>query len=289
MAEGEPGRSGAAMSTFVEDLEREARGRFVRWDRALWSAFVQGPVARMGQALAASSPDAATGEEVLRAYLRLGAEGIGLGYLYPASAGRQNFFTLAWSDLLPRLLPSLPQPAQAPALARMWNLSENLESAPPWVQRLFCRLGANLSSLENLEDHLHTIANAAMEPPAEPLGDTAITQWVDLSQEDARFMPGEMHFLAPAVVCVHDRHRATAAGGRDAATQGVWLVKKPVLLGAMGCNERLEPSTGKPSKALTALAQRDPRAGDWYSTQHNAWRAVATMHTSQWLAVVLPS
>ncbi|NOK37859.1 hypothetical protein HMI49_32135 [Corallococcus exercitus] len=287
MAEGEPGRSGAAMSEFVDELEKEARGRFVRWDRALWDEFLKGPGVRMGRAL--TSGDAAAGEETLRDYLRLGAEGIGLGYLYPVSAGRENFFTLAWTDLLPRLLPDLRREEQAPALARMWNLGENLESAPPWVQRLFCRLGANLSSLEGLEGHLHTIANEAMEPPSQTLGDTSTAQWVDLSQEDARFMPGEMHFLAPAVVCVHDRHRATAAGGRDAATQGVWLVKKPMLLGPMGCNERLEPSTGKPSKALTSLAQRDPRAGDWYSTQHNEWRAVATMHTSQWLAVILPA
>ncbi|NNC06188.1 hypothetical protein HJC10_25470 [Corallococcus exiguus] len=287
MAEGEPGRSGAtAMSEFVDDLEKEARGRFVRWDRALWSAFLNGPVVRLGRAL--KDGDAASGEELLRDYMRLGAEGIGLGYMYPGSAGRENFFTLAWRELLPRLLPDLRQEEQAPALARVWNLSENLESAPPWVQRLFCRLGSNLSSLEDLEGHLHTIANEAMEPPTQALGDTSTAQWVDLSQEDSRFMPGEMHFLAPAVVCVHDRHRATAAGGRDAATQGVWLVKKPMLLGPMGCNERLEPATGKPSKALTSLAQRDPRAGDWYSTQHNEWRAVATMHTSQWLAVILP-
>ncbi|RYZ42134.1 MAG: hypothetical protein EOO71_09245 [Myxococcaceae bacterium] len=223
MAEGKPGRS--AMSEFVDTVEKEARSRFVRWDRALWTGFVQGPVARMGQAMAASGQ----------------------------------------------------------------NLSENLESAPPWVQRLFCRVGANMPSLDDIEGHLHAIANAAMEPPADTLGDTSTALWVDLSQEDNRFMPGEVHFLAPTVVCVHDRHRATAAGGRDAATQGVWLSsKKPMLLGPMGCNERLEP-TRTPVKALTSLSQRDPRAGDWYSTLRNEWRAVATMHTSQWLAVILPS
>lgn len=277
------------MSEFVDTVEKEARSRFVRWDRALWTGFVQGPVARMGQAMAASGQDAAQGEEILRNYLRLGAEGIGLGYLYPTSAGRQNFFTLAWSELVPRLLPRLAAEHQAAALARMWNLSENLESAPPWVQRLFCRVGANMPSLDDIEGHLHAIANAAMEPPADTLGDTSTALWVDLSQEDNRFMPGEVHFLAPTVVCVHDRHRATAAGGRDAATQGVWLSsKKPMLLGPMGCNERLEP-TRTPVKALTSLSQRDPRAGDWYSTLRNEWRAVATMHTSQWLAVILPS
>ncbi|MCY1040566.1 hypothetical protein OV208_04455 [Corallococcus sp. bb12-1] len=275
------------MSEFVNTLEKEARSRFVRWDPALWQGFLSGPVARMGQALAAGG-DPAQGEEILRAYLRLGAEGIGLGYLYPASAGRQNFFTLAWSDLVPRLLPALPGERQAPALARMWNLSENMESAPPWVQRLFCRMGATLRSLDDIEGHLHAVANEAMEPPTQTLGDTSTALWVDLSQEDSRFMPGEVHFLAPAVVCVHDRHRATAAGGRDAATQGVWLSKKPMLLGPMGCNERLEPSR-KTEKSLTSLAQRDPRAGDWYSTLSNEWRAVATMHTSQWLAVILPT
>lgn len=280
------------MSGFVDELEAEARARFVRWDPALWRELLAGPVPRLGQALAASSRTPEQAEELLRDYLRLSAEGIGLGYLYPASAGRQNFFTLAWSDLIPRLMPAVADTKRAAVLAQLWNLGENLEAAPPWVQRVFCRVGRDLSSLEDIESRLRQVASSALDAPTRPLGSRARTHWVDMSHEDTRFLPGAVHFLAPTVVCVHDRHRKGVAG-REGATQGVWLAETPVMLGAMGCGETL-PATSETLpplevlEALDALEQRDPRAGDWLTTGANPWRAVATMHTSQLLAVLLP-
>jgi hypothetical protein len=276
------------MSSFVEELEANARGRFVRWDPALWQELLAGPVAKLGEALSTSSTRPEKSEELLRAYLRLGAEGIGLGYLYPASAGRQNFFTLAWSDLLPRLLAKVPEAKRAEVLAQLWNLGENLESAPPWVQRIFCRVAAGLTSLTDIESRLRDTAAQAMEPPKAKLGNKAQPYLVHLAAEDSRFLPGAVHFLAPTVLCVHDRHRKAVAG-REAATQGLWLTDgEPLRLGAMGCRETPEP-THEQTPAMTWLSWNDPRVDDWYATTVNDWRAAGTMHTSQFVVVLVPS
>ncbi|ABF91401.1 hypothetical protein MXAN_0308 [Myxococcus xanthus DK 1622] len=284
MAEGEPGRS--PMSTFTDELEANARARFVRWDSALWRELTGGAAQRLGQALFEAGTPAAQGEELLRAYLQLGAEAIGLGYLYPTSAGRQNFFTLAWSDLIPRLLAAVPSAERSQVFAQLWNLGENLESAPPWVQRIFWRVGRELTSLQDIEARLRETSSVALEPPDAPLAARAQAHWVDLSKEDSRFLPGPIHFLSPTVVCVHDRHRQAVAG-RDAATQGIWLAETPVRLGAMGCREVPE-QTHVESPHLDEALREDPRADAWFATLSNDWRVVATLHTSQHVLVFVP-
>lgn len=271
---------------FVQELEASARGRFVRWHPLLWRELLEGPAQRLAEALDAAGVEQREAEALWRTFLRLGAEAIGLGYLYPESAGRKNFFTLAWSSLVPRLLASVAPSERSQVLAQLWNLGENLEAAPPWVQRLFCRVGEELPSLEDFEARLRERTATAMDPPVKKVGYTARPHWVDLSQEDGRFLPGPLHFLAPAVVCVHDRHRG-AVGGREAATQGVWLTDTPVLLGAMGCSETpLVEQQG--AWLLGDVARRDVRAGEWFASVSNEWRGAATLHTSQWLLALVP-
>jgi len=275
------------MSGFVDELEANARGRFVRWHPALWREVLSGPAQQLGEALSAAGLSEREAEPLLRTYLQLSAEAIGLGYLYPASAGRQNFFTLAWAQLVPRLLAAAPHSQRAPVLAQLWNLGENLESAPPWVQRLFCRVGQALPSLDDIEARLRERTAEAMEPPERKVGYSAQALWVDLSREDSRFLPGPLHFLAPTVVCVHDRHRGAAAG-REAATQGVWLSETPMLLGSMGCRETPEVERAG-LYLLKDVERRDPRADEWFCSTANEWRVAATLYTSQQLVVLVPS
>ncbi|MFY2556344.1 hypothetical protein ACN469_01765 [Corallococcus terminator] len=274
------------MSGLADELEASAKGRFVRWDADLWRALLEGPARQLGESLSqkGASPDEA--EELLRAWLRLGAEAIGLGYLYPATAGRQNLFTLAWTDLVPRLLSGVPEAQRAGVLAQLWNVAENLESAPPWVQRLFYRVSQRLGSLTGIEERLRETAALAMEPPTMKLGDKAQPFLVDLSREDSRFLPGPLHFLAPTVLCVHDRHRHAVAG-REAATQGLLLSDTPILLGAMGCREAPE-KTLQQSPHLSTVTWRDPRVDSWFATVTNDWRAAGTLDTSQHVVVLVP-
>lgn len=274
------------MGELVTDLEEDARRRFVRWDANLWQGLLSGPAQQLAEALQAAGVPEAQASQVLESYLRLGAEAIGLGYLFPSSVG-SNFFTLAWNELVPRHLAQLPPGRQAATLAACWNLGENLENAPLWLRRIFMRLCAGLGGLDHLEDLVADVSHRALEAPPHRLGDGFALAWVHLASEDHRFLPGSLHFVAPTVACVHDRHR-TAAGGRDAATVGVWLDETPLLLGPMGCQEQPGDS-GLDFSRLEALERQDPRASDWFAMASNEWRAAVTLETSQFLVVLSPA
>lgn len=275
------------MSDLVAEIEQEARGRFVRWDATLWRELVEGPATTLAEALA-RSVEAERAGALLESYLRLGCEGIGTGLIVPASAGVQTFLTLAWMRLVPASLASLPPERQPDALAACWNLGENLEASPLWLRRLFQRVCAGLTSVAQLEATVEEVERRALAPPARRLEQEFRTQWVHLAQEDRRFLPGPLHFTAPAVVCVHDRHRNGEAG-QDAATAGVFLDDPPLFLGAMGCTEKPARDPGLRMDLLEELERRDPRARDWLSMAANDWRGAVTLETSQFLVALLPA
>jgi hypothetical protein len=277
-----------SVSDLVAELEQQARARFVRWDPALWRDLIQGPAAELLEALQAAGLPGSHCEALIESYLRLGAEGIGLGYLVPASSGAASFLTLAWTRLVPKGLAAVPAARQAQTLADCWNLGENLEASPLWLKRIFLRLCAETTTLGSLEALVADVAGRALEEPKERLGPRPRLVWVHLAQEDHRFLPGTLHFVAPTVVCVHDRHRA-AAGGRDAATQGAWLTDPPLLLGPMGCAETPGNETPESFERLLDLSRRDPRAADWFAMAANDWRAGVTLETSQFLVALLPA
>ena len=275
-------------SSLLERLEAGARERFVRWDGSLWRQLVEGPARELSGNLLEAGHSEEDSRTVLETYLRLASEGIGRGYLFPVSSGARSFFTLAWMSLLPRLLPALDRRRQAKALADCWNLGENLESAPSWLRIVFLRLCGGLSSLEGIESLVAGVSKEAFYPPSELLKEPLRPVWLHLAEEDKRFLPGALHFVAPAVVCVHDRHR-TAAGGRAAATVGVWLSESPLVLGAMGCNDTPAPEKKREAPHWQRLAREDLRLSPRFASIQNDWRAAATLDTSQFLVALLPA
>jgi hypothetical protein len=274
-------------SDLVSELEDSARGRFVRWDGSLWRELCGGPARALAEALTAAGTPAGPGEAILTSYLRLASEGIGLGYLFPASAGAESFFTLAWTKLIPRSLASLPLERRAEVLAECWNLGENLESGPAWLKRIFLRIFSDRASLTDLASVVADVSRQALGEPERKLLRSARPHWVHLAAEDVRFLPGSLHFLAPTVVCVHDRHR-TGGGGRDPATVGAWLSDPPLFLGSMGCREPPPSDPGLRLDVLEGLEKRDPRASDRHAMAANDWRAGVTLETSQFLVALLP-
>lgn len=87
---------------------------------------------------------------------------------------------------------------------------------------------------------------------------------------------------------VHDRHR-TAAGGRDAATLGVWLDEgAPMMLGPMACGET-PPVPSSADAFAAALAPTDARLTTRYSSIANTWRAAVTLRTSQAVITFRPT
>ena len=274
------------MSDLVDAVEVEAQQRFVRWNAELWGELVAGPARELVAGLEAAKTPFQDGRALLESYLRLGAEGIGLGHLFPASAG-ENFLTLAWRHLIPRLLPSVPPSRRAQALADCWNLGENLQTSPAWLGRIFVRLAPSVSRLERLSELVTSVSEQALGEPARPLRESPRVEWIPLADEDRYFLPGALHFVAPTVVCVHDRARGADAG-REAPTVGVWLGDSPIGLGAMGCRET-PPASSDRLDLVESLARLDPRATDVLNASANAWRAAVTLETSQFLVGLLPS
>lgn len=268
------------------ELEHEAERRFVRWDPKLWREIGGGPALELVESLRKAGTPEPEVEALAASYLRLACEGIGLGYLYPASAGADSFFTQAWMGLLPRGLAGVPPARRAEALASAWNLGENLEAAPIWLKRIFLRTGATPESLADLESLVAGISRRALSPPERRLAPPVEAGRVPLGDEDPRFLPGDLHFLAPAVVCVHDRLRI-AAGGREAATLGVWLSDPPITLGPMACGD----SPGKaelPAPLVKEIERLFPRETDWRGAAVNEWYAALSLETSQTLVALRP-
>ena len=179
---------------------------------------LDGPARELAASLRAAGTDDATAQQLLESYLRLACEGIGLGYFFPPELG-EGFFTHAFFRLIPAGLAALPPEKRAQALADCWNLGENLEHAPAWWRRMFVRLsdGASLGALQALV--VRASRDALGEPSARLAGRT-LHLLIDLGAEDRQFLPGALHFVAPTVVCVHDRHEAAVGDARSAS--GWW-------------------------------------------------------------------
>jgi hypothetical protein len=273
--------------SFVDDLEARARERFVRWDGGLWMELVLGPATQLGEALASANAAPAAAEQALRTYLELAIEAVGLGYLYPRATGRDSFFTMAWWTLLPRDLARLPAERWAALLAACWNLGENLEAAPGWLRRLFTRrlLGGGFA-LDQLETVVAEITRDVLSPPPQRLEQAARQMWVALGEEDRHFLPGTLHFVAPTVVCVHDRLRA-GSPGQPGEAMGVWLGDPPLVLGAMRCDEQPVLEAHLPTVAMLIMGG-DARVTEGYAAIANEWRAVLVQTTSQFLLAALP-
>ena len=275
----------------VEELEKEAERRYVRWDPVLWREILEGPAAVLATSLEGQG-SAKDGERLLLNYLRLAREAVGLGYLVPEASGATGFFNSAWFDLLPRLLPALAPADQPTALAQCWNLAENLQRSPPWLRRLMTRSLGRLDSLKGLEEAVGKIEREVNEPPSQAFDTSASGRlrslWRDLGEEDRRFLPGRVHLLAPRVACVHDRQR-TAADGRSAITQGVWLSDPVVLLGPMGCKEDSGVREKASEALINALRPLDPRFTEPFAAAANPWAVIVTLETSQAVVVLLPA
>ena len=262
------------MNDLVDSLEASARSRFVRWDARLWRELVDGPAVTLAAGLDGTVGMA--GRAALVSYLRLACEGVGLGYLFPAAAGREGFLDHAFVSLLPRLLPAVPVERQTHTLAALWNLGENLEAAAPWLRRIFLRRFAALDDLGDLAAIVADVERQALAPPSLRLGVAPRPAWIALAAEDRRFLPGALHFVAPTVVCVHDRSRA-------GASQGVWLADPPLALGPMGCSDGPEAT-----RAWRPPSPADARLTPTFAAVANDWRGAASLVTSQALVGWLP-
>lgn len=195
----------------------EGARRFAKWDAALYADLCAGPAKRLWKRLA-SKP---SGAAVLDAYLTLAAEAIGLGYIDRAgfdafSEGQPatNLIALCWLDQIPKKSFDGNPKAQIERLAKAWNLGEGLLGEAPWMSRYVTAMLRELASIDQLEVELVRVLEPVLAAPAPSSFHGPFTvSTLDAAQLDDRFLPGEMHLAAPAVLCVHDRKRAGVFAG----------------------------------------------------------------------------
>jgi hypothetical protein len=183
---------------------------------------------------------------VLRSYLRLVAEAVGMGCLAHDGVQRDLLSELLVGQVPARLARVAPE-RRAACLASLWNLGEALLDEPPWLNCFAVTFAGEADDLLALPAHLAAVLEPVLVPPPP-------SQWVGpcaLAVLDPRpladsFLPGAMHLAAPAVVCVHDRRH-------DDTQVGVLLAHggQSRLLGATPCLGATAHDGGHPAVAFT--------------------------------------
>lgn len=283
------------MTDRIAAIAEEASARWVRWDPTTWRELLDGPGRRLAERLLATGTPDADAAALTEVFLRLGAEGIGLGYLVPASRiGAETFLGRAWRTWLPDGLARVPPDGRAAAIAQCWNLGENLENSPAWLRRVVELALGDVPDVARLEDAVRDAGVALTAPPTAALREhDAAIDWVWLGDVDPTFLPGRARFVTPTVVCVLDRLR-DGRDGRAAHGLGLWLRDQgPVVLGPMPPPPDDADLPGGPAPHgpfdWTRRRAREPRLTRAFATAGNAARAVATLETSQFVVCARPA
>ncbi|NUQ72571.1 MAG: hypothetical protein HUU21_03370 [Polyangiaceae bacterium] len=223
----------------ISHFEGEGARRFARWDAPLYRAFIEGPGASLLRAIRDSEGAAL----VFEAYLRLLVEAVGHQYIDAACLDKtearspKSLMALALTTQIPTLLPKAPPGDRMALLATTWNLAEGLLGEPAWLNRAVAGALANADSLADLDKRVLRVLEAALLPRARAsLAGPFSVRSVDTRAMDHAFLPGLMHFSAPALLCVHDRKRKGIHAG--------------LLLGPKGAASLLGPCPclGRPDK-----------------------------------------
>jgi len=213
----------------LEEVEGRARRRFHRFSTRAWQRWVELGARPLAEGLSrASGWTDAERESLLSAAAGLGAEAVGLGYLPVPLPGTEEGWTWrALGTLLAARLP-LRSPREAlEELAALWNLTEALETGPPWIRNLVSHFAHRLAPDRSLPSFIREVDAAVGDAGLVPLGEdpSAWTgAWAPLEPPPSALLPGKAAFLAPRIVAVERRGTGQASY--------FWLKPEPVLLGA---------------------------------------------------------
>lgn len=176
-----------------------------RFDAARFHALAAGQGRQLWQRIAGQPHDTA----VMRSYLRLVAEALGMGCLADgAPDGQRDLLSELLASHVPARLAEVAPERRASCLAQLWNLGEGLLQEPAWLNHFAIAFAGGAADLLALPDHLASVLEPVLVPmpPSQWAGPCALAV-LDPQAVADRFLPGPMHLAAPAVVCVHDRRR----------------------------------------------------------------------------------
>ena len=262
----------------IDDIERDVARRFSRFSSAAFADLVERAAVPLAARVALRGDwSDADKEQVLRGFVRLGAEAVGLGYVYEDSGPARSFFTWAFGEILPDRLPRLATPRAAlEELTRFWNLGEGLAHADPIVERLvwLARQELATGSLEGFVGTLEARLSAAGVALLDSAPDRLSVAFLSLAGVSRWALPGRVRFRAPRIVEVEER-----SGGQSAL---IYLQPSPVLLGVLAPDEAAPwPQQPSIADALWATLCGRCRTGALLATLRSPHFAVAVPELSQ--------
>jgi hypothetical protein len=193
--------------TGPEDIARkiaaEAERTHSAWDGALFQRVSQTAARDLWNAL---GPDDRA--PLAESYLTLVREAIGCGYMAGEAPETSSLVAYCLIQRLPFDLPEVSAGQRLKLLADTWNLCEGLAREPPWLDQY---LQSRIAELKHIR-LLGAFLAAEIEPVLQP---GRAVEWkppfsvkvIDTRPLEARFLPGEMNLVAPAVVSLRDRRR----------------------------------------------------------------------------------
>jgi len=220
----------APHSVFEREVNRvKARGeQYAHWNQELFMKIVQAAAQQCWNRIH-KQPNA---EQVFAAYMDLIGEGIRNTYLtqslnshhynYLIQNPTASWLPITWKNFLeyclikkiPLTLSEVPKQQQLEILVKIWNIGENILQQAPWMGLYILSHADELTSLTNIDAFLIDIMDPLLRPPKpaqwQPPFDVSILDGRDIHDD---FLPGEMHEVAPSVVCVHDRRLSGIYGG----------------------------------------------------------------------------
>lgn len=197
----------------INRIQKQAQKQYAYWNNELFMKICKGSA----QICWNNIQHQDNKEKVFAAYLNLIREGIGCAYITQYLQEWQinfNNLNITWTSLLeycllkeiPQTLSEVPATQQLELITKIWNLGENIRQEDPWMEIYIISRIEELSALTKIEDFIIDIMAPLLQPPKkaawQPPYKVSILNGRDIHDN---FIPGDMHQVAPDVVCLHDR------------------------------------------------------------------------------------
>ena len=220
-------------TVFEQEINRVkelGQKQYAHWDNELFMDICKGAAQLCWNSIRKQS----NRDKVFAAYMELIREGIGCAYITQSlSSGHykyliknqktlNKFLGITWKSFLeyclikemPLTISQVPAQQQLDLMVKVWNLGENIRQETPWKGLYILSRAEELPTLTKIEKFLVDTMAPLLRPPAparwQPPFRVSIIDGCDIHDD---FLPGDMHQVAPSVICVHDRRLAGVYGG----------------------------------------------------------------------------
>lgn len=190
------------------------------WNEEVFESFCNTTVKHLESKL-----DKKAKKELVPLFTQLGAEAIGQGFItnvynpgwkdsYVPWVGWQGVLEILWTMIVPDELDTVPVEHRSESLVKLWNLGDNLHREAQWINPfLVSQIKKSCPSLADFQNYIISSLNPLMANREYRWNQPLTVEVIDCSEVHSDFLPGDMYFAAPSVICIHDRRNSGIFGG----------------------------------------------------------------------------